>query len=227
MARNPHSSRLRHQQIRCRASYLCLFVGNAVTLNRLISKGCYRYRVTRGKYEHSPYSFGQGLAGCMYHGGEPKALGGNWRYPLPARPKSRRTYGAYRAFGAQETYDCLLWWWREDRHDDQTRRTRIPNRVLNTRRCERRIASSEEGTIFTDGDQAAAGENEIELVLAAVNVRSVFLARFKRVESDEERLSFGHRALAHLVRGKLCGADYAFGKHDPQFTRPPQPRIGV
>jgi hypothetical protein len=55
------------------------------------------------------------------------------------------------------------------------------------RRCKGRIARGQTLGLIADLDHAAAFQNEIELVLAGMRVRSVFLTRFKGVQAGKEK----------------------------------------
>ena len=80
------------------------------------------------------------------------------------------------------------------------------------------IAGIQQGSILTDANHAAAFENELKFVLSAMGVGCVLLTRFERIQTDEKRLALHDRALAHLVRCKLCKTDDPFCNHDLKCT---------
>ena len=133
---------------------------------------------------------------------------------LPRGRRRRR-----QAWAAIRTERAPLPWWRcEDCHYHQTIRSRILDRMHDARWSEGSIAGIQQGSILTDANHAAAFENEIQLVLSVMGVGSVLLTRFEGIQTDEKRLALHDRALAHLVRCKLCKTDDPFCNHDLKCT---------
>jgi hypothetical protein len=95
-------------------------------------------------------------------------------------------------------------------------------------RCKSRVASGQTFGLIADLNQAAAFQNEIELVLALVRVRGVFLTRLKGVQASKEKSSLHYSALSHPFGRELRQAgDLLYDEHDSQFTGAPHSRANL
>jgi hypothetical protein len=70
-------------------------------------------------------------------------------------------------------------------------------------------------------NHAAALQNEIELVLALMRMRSVFLTRLKGVQAGKEKSTLHYCALSHLIGHEPGKAGHSLYEHDSQFTAAP------
>lgn len=94
-------------------------------------------------------------------------------------------------------------------------------------RCKSSVASGQTLGLIADLNQAAAFQNEIELVLALVRVGGVFLTRLKGVQASKEKSSLHYSALSHPFGRELRQAGDLLYEHDSPFTGAPHRRANL
>lgn len=84
-------------------------------------------------------------------------------------------------------------------------------------RRECHIAGCQELRLFVYLNYAVTFENDIQLVLAFVDVSRMLLTGLERVQPRKEEIALGQCALAHFVLRKRCQAGRLFQKHIGHF----------
>lgn len=114
--------------------------------------------------------------------------------------------------------DLLFGRGRENRHHNQTLAPCIANRVDDPGRRKSSVTGGQELLFGADLNYPAALQDDVQLVLPLVRVRSMLLAGLKRVQAREEKIALDYRALAHFVRCEPGKPYDLLCEHAPQFT---------
>src|SRR5260370_31367380 len=85
-------------------------------------------------------------------------------------------------------------------------------------RSKGRVAGGQTLSLIANLNHGAAFQNDVELVLALMRMRGVFLTRLKGVQAGKEKSTLRYGALSHPLGCEVGKAGDLFYEHDPQFT---------